>query len=334
MASRFLCAGDAGYPSALHQSGSPKLYLRGVLPRVPGVAIVGKRDASVEATHFARELARALCELGFAVWSGGALGIDAAAHAGALAAHGATVVVCGAGLDMPYPREHEPLYARILQAGGALLARVPDDALPLRHHFLDRNEVLAAATVATVVVEAGVKSGARSTAAHARRLGRPVCVVPHAPWTFRGAGCVAELIAGALPIRGVADVLAAIDGPLPAPQPRRGSPRRQLSLALSPRPITGASAATRPGATAPRANDPACASPPRRPGAAAGDENALGRPSSPLEAVLAALADEPVHVDQVCEMAQLTPSQVAEALLTLTLQAVVVEGPAGLYRRV
>src|SRR6185503_16237641 len=121
----------------------------------------------------------------------------AAAHEAALAVGGTTVVVSGSGLDRPYPREHTALFARVLEQGGALLARVPDATPPTPPGFLRRNELLAALTVATVVIEAGLKSGARSTAAAARRLGRPLCAVPHAPWDALGAGCALELARGA-----------------------------------------------------------------------------------------------------------------------------------------
>src|SRR4051812_39166376 len=210
MASLRLDPGHPAYPPSLAALGAPSLYLRGALPRGPGVAVVGTRRPSGEAAAFTRALVRDLAAHGLAVWSGGALGIDAAAHEAALDAGAPTVVVAGGGLARPYPKEHVGLFERVLAAGGALLARVADATPPTPPGFLLRNELLAALTLATVVVEAGVKSGARSTAAAARRLGRPLCVVPHPPWEPRGQGCALELARGARAIVGARDVIDAI----------------------------------------------------------------------------------------------------------------------------
>ncbi len=124
-------------------------------------------------------------------------GIDAAAHEAALACGAPTVVVMGGGLGRPYPKEHALLFERVVTSGGALLARVPDLVPPMPAGFLLRNELLAALCSATVSDQAGLQSGARSTAAAARRLGRPLCVVPQAPWDEHGRGCALELALGA-----------------------------------------------------------------------------------------------------------------------------------------
>lgn len=296
MTSTILSPGDPAYPVALADLPEarahkplPTLYTRGALPDASGVAVVGTRDASPRALAFARELAGDLARAGVAVWSGGAIGVDAAAHEGALDAGGVTVVIAGGGLDRPYPREHVPLFDRVVASGGALVARVPDREPPRPARFLQRNELLAALTAATVLVEAGFASGARSTAAAARRLARPLCVVPHAPWEPRGAGCALELARGARAITCAGDVLAAIGRP--APRRRRARVR---------------------GATLPLF-------------APEGAEQA---------AVYAALGDAPTHIDEVCERAGLPLPGVVGPLLTLTLRAVVVEGPAGFFRRV
>ena len=119
---------DAGYPSGmalveLHGDKwarpAPPLYLRGRLPERPGVAIVGTREPCPEALSFARRLAKALVGDGWAIWSGGAKGIDLAAHEGALSAGGPTVWVGAGGFDRPYPEKHAALLPRILAAGGA-----------------------------------------------------------------------------------------------------------------------------------------------------------------------------------------------------------------------
>jgi DNA processing protein len=316
-----IAPGDPAYPAALLALAEPGrsppvLYVRGRLPGGTGVAVVGTRRPSQASCAFTRTLVSALVTQGIAIWSGGAAGVDAAAHEAALDAGGTTVLVAGGGLDRPYPPEHKGLFARVLERGGALVARVPDGTPPMAPHFLQRNAVLAAMTAATVVIEAGLASGARSTAAAARRLGRPLCVVPHPPWEERGQGCALELVKGASPIYSAAEVLAALGRPPPAPvvrprkRRRRGerrpaAPRDEqppLPLALLPDPEDA------PGAPA----------------------DALG-PSE--AAILAVLDGVPRHFDEACERAGLGAPEAAGAVLTLTLRAVVVEGPAGFFRR-
>ena len=338
---------DPSYPEALRvlttrdAPDPPTLYLRGALPALPGVALVGTRAASDGALAFARELAAALGAAGFCIWSGGARGVDAAAHAGALDAGAPTVLVAGGGLDRPYPPEHAPLFGRVLASGGALLARVPDDAPPRPLHFVQRNAVLAAMTRATVVIEAGVESGARSTAASARRLGRPVLAVPSAPWDPRGAGCLLEIALGARLVTRAADVLAALgEPPLPPPSPPpppRARARRAQAGAGGRGAREGTSARSQAGAGAGArvAREGASV----RAQAGARDDAAIrSSDDHPLSAderaVLAALDAGPAYLDEVCERAGLCPPRASGALLTLTLHAVVVEGPAGSYRRV
>lgn len=278
------------YPPALRALASPDrplpvLYLRGVLPRMPGLAVVGRREASEEARAFTRALVHELGGAGFAIWSGGALGIDAAAHEAALEAGAPTVVVAGGGLGRPYPPAHVPLFDRVLAHGGALLSHLPDTAPPTPPSFIARNRVLAAVTGATIVVEAGAKSGARSTAAAARKFGRLLFVVPHPPWSEAGAGCAAELVLGARAITGARDVLHALGHA--APPARKAPALAPVQLSLDP-----------------------------------------------LEqAILRVLGNQPTHLDVIVEAVGQALPAVVGALLTLTLQAVVVEGPAGSYRR-
>ena len=310
MSSTQLFPTDPSYPpqlAALDGPGRPPptLYVRGRLPSSVGVAVVGPRRPSAEACTFTRTLTTALVVEGLAIWSGGATGIDAAAHEAALEVGGVTVVVAGGGLDRPYPPHHRELFERVLAQGGALVARVPDGTPPMAPWFLQRNAVLAALTAATVVIQAGLASGARSTAAAARRLGRPLCVVPHAPWDEQGQGCAHELARGALAIYSAADVLAALGRPPPPPRPAtRRSPRVRR-----PAPIPAPTSLLLPGAP-PEALDPTEA------------------------AIFAALSDQPRHFDEACERSGLPASVTTGALLTLTLRAVVVEGPAGFFRRI
>jgi DNA processing protein len=302
MASRVLLPGKPGYPVIpLPAPGfvSPPLYLRGALPNRRGVAIVGTRRATEGALLFTRRLVHALVEQGHAIWSGGAVGIDAAAHEAAVDAGGVTVIVGGSGADMDYPKQNLALFDRVLASGGARLAAVPDGTRAERRWFFQRNELLAVFTEATVVVEAPPQSGSRNTAKAARQHNRILAVVPSAPWSERGAGCAVELTLGAIPIARPEDLLRLLGHPAPtkpagspsgSDQHPSGGPRQ---LALITRPLDATE-----------------------------------------RAVLAALADHPVHTDQVCETTRLPAHEVVRSLLTLCLEAVVVEGPPGSFRRV
>ncbi len=159
------------------------------------------------------ELAGELCRAGWIVLSGGAVGIDAAAHRGALAAGGTTVAVVAGGITHPYPARNAPLFAAILESGGAVVCPFPDDEPLQRWHFVRRNEVMAELAQAVIVVEASARSGSRHTADAALRLGRMVGACPGS------AGTARLLDGGAALIESVDDVLAALDG-----KPRRPAP--------------------------------------------------------------------------------------------------------------
>ena len=150
-----------------------------------------------------------LAAAGWSVVSGGAFGIDAAAHAGALAAGGVTVGVLACGVDVAYPPRHEALFARI-GADGALVSEVPPGAAPHRTRFLVRNRVIAALTRGTVVVEAALRSGALATARAAERLGRPVLAVPGPVTSPMSAGVHRELRSGALAVTCASEVIEAV----------------------------------------------------------------------------------------------------------------------------
>jgi DNA processing protein len=175
------------------------------------VALVGTRKPSPAAARYASHLAGELSRAGVVVASGGAVGIDASAHRGALDAGGRTVVVAPSGWSHPYPAHHGPLFESIVQAGGAHLSPFEGAVVARRHQFFRRNELLVALCHVLVVVQAPLRSGALNAAKHARELGRPCFVAPAPPWSPRGAGCTAELSRGALPLSGAADVLRALD---------------------------------------------------------------------------------------------------------------------------
>ncbi|MGB7798864.1 MAG: DNA-processing protein DprA [Pseudonocardiaceae bacterium] len=152
------------------------------------VAVVGARAATGYGEHVAAEFGYELAEGGFAVVSGAAFGIDGAAHRGALAASGRTVAVQACGLDRAYPAGHHRLLDRIAE-DGAVVSEYPPGVWPARHRFLVRNRLIAAFAAGTVVVEAGVRSGARRTAAAAAALGRVVMAVPGPITSALSVGC-------------------------------------------------------------------------------------------------------------------------------------------------
>ena len=151
-------------------------------------AVVGTRAATAYGEHVTAELAAGLCQHDVAVVSGGAYGIDGAAHRAALAVEGRTVAILAGGVDVPYPQGHSALLHRIARAG-LVVAEYPPGTRPARHRFLVRNRLVAALSGATVVVEAGVRSGAANTAAWARALGRVVCAVPGPVTSAVSVGC-------------------------------------------------------------------------------------------------------------------------------------------------
>lgn len=188
-----------------------RLNLRGVLPAGGSVAIVGTRRPSNEAQAFARELAGELAAAGVVILSGGARGIDTAAHRGALDVGGRTVVVAPSGYHRPYPRENAALFQEIVSHGGGYLSEPGGDAPASLPAFFRRNAIMVSLSTVVVVVEAGFRSGARNAAAVARRLGRPLFVVPSAPWNPRGLGCIIELQQGARPLLNHRDVLRVLE---------------------------------------------------------------------------------------------------------------------------
>jgi DNA processing protein len=169
-------------------------------------AVVGTRAATVYGERVAGDLAAGLAEHEVAVVSGGAYGIDGAAHRAALDCDGITVAVLAGGLDIPYPAGHSALLHRIGQHG-LVFTEYPPGVRPARHRFLTRNRLVAAAAGAAVVVEAGLRSGAANTAAWARALGRVVAAVPGPVTSSASAGCHALLRNGAQLVTRADDVI-------------------------------------------------------------------------------------------------------------------------------
>ncbi len=213
---RYLVPGDGEWPTQLDHLGAAApwgLFVVGAelrLAAARSVAIVGARAATQYGLHVASDLATDLAVRGWAVVSGGAYGIDAAAHRGALAGGGATIAALAFGIDVAYPRGHASLFARIRAEGGTLVSEFAPGCTPTKPRFLLRNRIIAALTRGTLVVEAAHRSGALNTAAVARRLGRPVLVVPGPVTSSMSVGCH-RLARGDEPARLVTDASEVIE---------------------------------------------------------------------------------------------------------------------------
>lgn len=221
---------DDRYPEVLRKTGaSPPLvlFVKGELPaqllgsdlaRVASVAVVGTRKATRGGLDEAVALGSALAAAGVVVVSGLALGVDAAAHRGALMALAScaeaapTVAVLGGAHDRLHPQPHAGLVEKIVATGGAVISEYPPGVRPNRGSFLARNRIIAWLSRAVVVVEAAKRSGALSTAGYASDAGLPVLTVPASPWDRRRAGNLGLIQDGATPLIDLSDMAGALSG--------------------------------------------------------------------------------------------------------------------------
>lgn len=209
-------------PLALWVSGAADLRLLALR----SVSIVGARASTAYGEEVARMWAAELASDAWTVLSGAAFGIDAAAHRGALAAGGTTVAVLAGGVDVPYPRAHAPLLARIVEEG-AVVSESPLGESVRRQRFLSRNRVIAALGRATLVVEAAERSGTTATAREASAMNRPVLAVPGPVTSASSAGCHRMIREGlAMLVADVPDLLDMLDLTRGGAAGRRGSPGR------------------------------------------------------------------------------------------------------------
>jgi DNA processing protein len=209
---RWIDPASANWPGRLSHLEAPprglwQLGAHGVT--TPSVAIVGSRRATFAGVEIATSIARELGSAGIQVVSGMALGIDAAAHTGALDAGGSTIAVLGCGIDVCYPPRHAGLRARIIGAG-SLITEEPAGTPPFKSNFPKRNRIIAALAQAVVVVEATERSGALSTARWAADLGREVLAVPGSIRSRQSSGTNLLIRDGVRPFLGIADLLEAV----------------------------------------------------------------------------------------------------------------------------
>lgn len=222
-----LLPGDDLWPSVLVADPEPPrlLFVRGdaALLERPGVAVVGTRRCTAGGAHIAGRFGAGLADAGLSVISGLALGVDGAAHRGALGAGGCPVGVVGSGLDVVYPARHRTLWAEVAQHG-VLVGEAPLGARPERWRFPARNRIIAALALAVVVVESGARGGSMSTANEAASRDVPVLAVPGSVLAAQCAGTNQLIFDGSAVARDVADVLVALGVQLPAAPPRLFDP--------------------------------------------------------------------------------------------------------------
>ncbi|WP_251150658.1 DNA-processing protein DprA [Cellulosimicrobium sp. Marseille-Q4280] len=213
--------GDPGWPTGVDDLGAAAplcLWARGVPDLATlsrrSVAVVGARACTDYGRYVTGDVATGLADRGFTVVSGGAYGIDAAAHRGALAVGGPTVAFLAGGVDRFYPAGNVELLRAVVDSGGSVVSEVPPGSVPSRVRFLMRNRLIAAFATATVVVEAAWRSGSLSTAARAAELSRPVGVVPGPVTSVASSGCHRLLRDGAAVCVTDADEVAELAGAL------------------------------------------------------------------------------------------------------------------------
>ena len=245
---RVLTLGDAAYPNALLQLEDPPLLLYGMGACAPwqssglqdydatrAVAVVGSRNPTPQGSANARQFAQALAQAGLTIVSGMALGVDGAAHEGALLGAGqemATIAVVGTGLDRVYPRQHRALAHRILERG-LLLSEYALGTPPLPANFPRRNRILAGLSAATLVVEAALQSGSLITARLAAEQGKDVLAIPGSIHSTQARGCHALLKQGAKLVESAQDVLDELSLPYDATKNEATNPSAMRLGALS-----------------------------------------------------------------------------------------------------
>lgn len=233
---------DADYPLLLKEIADPPpmLYVRGdkSVLQCQQFAMVGARNATPVGLRDAEAFARHLAQAGFVITSGLALGIDGAAHRGALAAKGKTIAVMGTGQLHLYPRQHKGLADQIIANGGAIVSEFPLDIGPQPFNFPRRNRIISGLSMGVLVVEAALKSGSLTTAKHAIEQNREVFAIPGSIHSPQSRGCHQLIRQGAKLVESANDILEELGGflqlQLPVPpqrKPRMADPKQAKLLA-------------------------------------------------------------------------------------------------------
>lgn len=289
--------GEPDYPPLLLQMADPPLllYLQGDAAKLSqrSVAVVGSRHATPQGEANAEAFSAALSRSNWAVVSGLALGIDAAAHKGALEGSAGTIAVVGTGLDRVYPARHKALAHRIA-SHGVLVSEYAPGTPALPPHFPQRNRIIAGLSLGTLVVEAAMQSGSLITARMASEAGREVFAIPGSIHSPQAKGCHALLKQGAKLVESAEDILEEL----------RGSGPRQAGLPLQAQSAFSEPAASASSASATPAPDP----------------------------LLSVLGHDPVSLDALLGRTGWPVSELSARLLTLELEGLVARLPGGLFQ--
>jgi len=293
---------DARYPTVLKQiyDPPPVLYVKGTLSREDnlGIAIVGSRRCSLYGQEQAARLAHLLAAAGFTIVSGLARGIDSAAHQGALAAEGRTLAVQGCGLAQAYPPENKKLF-ELISRSGACLSELPLQYEPLAENFPTRNRIIGGLSLGTIVIEAGLRSGALITAKTALDSNREVMAVPGKVDSPLSKGPHRLIKDGAKLIESVEDVMEALG--------YVGDQLKEHTAATSGKAIEKVETSL----------------------FDAGKLNLKGNE----QAVYESLGKEPLHVDQIIADTNLPPGAVNASVVSLRLKGLIKQLPCNLFAR-
>lgn len=302
----FITLHDPDYPPQLRDIATPPVALFVVgnpdVLWLPQVAIVGSRRPTQGGLANARSFARGLATSGLTITSGLALGIDGAAHQAALDGGGRTIAVAATGLDRVYPSRHRQLARQIVE-DGAIVSEFPLGSEPLKQHFPRRNRVISGLSLATLVVEAGIKSGSLITAHLALNQAREVFAIPGSIQNPMARGCHQLIQQGAGLVETPEDLIAEL-------APRTRELAAELKLQLS-----GLTTSNQAAGVEAVENDPNVAS---------DDE---------YQRLLGAIGYDPITADALVESTGLTADVVSSMLLILELSGLVETGPGGSYCR-
>jgi len=293
---------DEGYPQLLLtiEDPPPLLFVKGNADfSIPAIAIVGTRHATPYGLRVAVKLARELVAKGMAVISGLALGIDGAAHRGAVDGGGITWGVLGCGLDMVYPISHKNLAEEMIAAGGALISSYPIGVVPAPGNFPARNRIISGMALGVVVVEAPERSGALITAREALEQGREVFAVPGSIDSEGHRGTHNLLKQGAHLVENVDDIFNEIAG--------------QIVTQYGKRPTPAGTLADKPGKEASLLT--------------------LQELDAGSRRIMEQLGDDPLHADELSRMLGIPPGELAMRLVDLELAGLIAKQPGNTYIR-
>lgn len=296
---------DPAYPPMLKEIPVPPLllYVKGdpaILSSLQ-LAVVGSRSPTVHGSRNAEQFGSCLAKMGFTITSGLAVGIDGAAHRGALAANGRTIAICGTGLRQMYPSSHESLANEISTRGGAVVSEFPLDSPPNHYNFPRRNRIICGLSIGVLVVEAAMKSGSLITARHALEQGREVFAIPGNIHLPVAKGCNHLIRQGARLVESAQDILEEL-------------PQAQIRLAAQQRAHVSAG-----DPLASRISQPDKA-------------NSLAECPKPCQQLLEKIDYEITPLDMVVWRTGLTAAEVSSMLLVLELKGYVEAVPGGYIR--